>query len=240
MTLFVDKADAPAVLFFENLGVSVGKAVLVLNPEIVGEWECTTVIRTRDPLWPVGVVAGPIVDLPINVATEVRPLAFSMVANKVKVHRARMEEACSGSMCDGRNGRDCPCTRHKSPVLVCPCISFRVGDVVLSSYMSYEFSLLLFAKEELLASAASSLNYSDMLAHVKRVIEEHEGGFRFLGWVKPAVSEGDDFASAGKAHISRAYVIGQPLARYVPQPRASEDESGGEEEEAGEFVTSFW
>lgn len=188
--------------------------MLILNPKIDGDWTGTTVISTRDPLWPVELLHKDVVDLPVNVAIESKPRAFTFVADRVFVENVRMETTCANGFCDGRYGCACPCTRHRAAPLVIPAIILRCKEVTFATYSSSELALLMFVKDDLLSSSSSRNSLMAMATHVKNQLESHVGGLRIWGWIKPAVHDGDESATLGKAHISRVAVIGASLIRY--------------------------
>lgn len=238
--MFVEKADGASVFCLESQ-ISVGKTVLIINPTIENKWGGVSVIGTRHPLWPVEQPAGtPQVALPLNVAEETRPLAFDLELANVEVDDVRMAEACGQSFCDGRYGVACPSTRHGAPQLTLPVVVLRAGDVQFAPYCSVDLARQMFGATELLTSAGSTLDICAMADHVEQQLSGHVGGVRLWGWLKPAVRDGDDFATLANLRASRLAVLEAPLERYVAAAAVrgalTEEEAAREVEFQSAFV----
>lgn len=223
--MFISKEDGSSVLFLEKK-LTIGGAVLVLNPRFVGEWAGLPVFSTRDPLWPVVTLPSDFVPLPLSLTDEVSTRFFDVRSDDLEVMSVTMLVACGNAFCDGRYGINCPCSRHKLPLLTLPSVELRVGEVEFARFSSVELALCFFDQSQLL----STTDVMDMADHVRRSLSHYVDGVRLCGWLKPAVAEADDFATVAKAHISKLTFLGAQPPRYVAGAEAGDEIVGAGDE----------
>jgi hypothetical protein len=164
--LFVARPDGPSVLHFEDQ-MSIGSAMLVVNPRMVGEWSGLSVFGTWDPLWPIQQpLEQPPVLLPLDLAEHTCSQAFNIQVASVQVEEVRMVATCGQGFCDGRYGVACVCTRHSAPSLTVPVVVLTADGVESAEYGSVALGRLMFTPEQLLTSCTEhSISDMELVAH---------------------------------------------------------------------------